>query len=275
MKFRYGIIVMLALIAAAAWLFWKPAADEPPPVYAVDVAAEYPHDPTAFTEGLFFRDGTLYEGTGEAGSSSVRQVDLKTGKVIRSRDLPFPYFGEGVISWNDRIYELTWKDQKGFIYNLKDFSPAGTFEYRGEGWGATSNGRAIIMSDGTPTLRYFDPGTFKQVSSLTVTAHGCPASNLNELEWIDGEIYANIWQTNLIARIDPRSGKVTSFLDVTGLGPVNPDRDDVPNGIAYDPAQKRMFMTGKRWPKLYQIRPSRREVMSDAASAISQCAPKR
>jgi glutamine cyclotransferase len=273
-KLRYGIVVMLALIMAAVWLMWKPVPDGPPPVYAVDVAAQYPHDTTAFTEGLFYRDGTLYEGTGEAGSSGIRQVDLKTGKVMRSTVLAFPYFGEGVIAHGDKIYELTWKDRKGFIYNIRDFSPAGSFDYDGEGWGATFDGTHIVMSDGTPTLRFIDPNTLKQVSTLTVTSNHCPVANLNELEWIDGQLYANIWQTSLIARVDPKSGAVTSFLDVTGLGPANPDRDDVPNGIAYDSAGKRLFMTGKRWPQLYEIKPSERVVSSDVAAALSNCAKK-
>jgi glutaminyl-peptide cyclotransferase len=256
------------------WLIYPQSGDASPPVYAVDVAAEYPHDQKAFTEGLFYLDNHVYESTGEVGESSIRQVDLKTGQVVKSVELPAPYFGEGIVAWKDQLYQLTWKDRKGFIYNLKDFAPTGTFEYSGEGWSATHNASAIIMSDGTSTLRFLNPETLQVVSTLAVTANGCPISNLNELEWIDGQIYANIWQTNLIARINPTTGAVSSFLDVSALGPRNPDPDTVPNGIAYDAGRKRLFVTGKRWPRLYEIRASRRQIKSDAAAALSQCAKK-
>lgn len=271
MKRLIGAVVVIALVAAAAWLWWKPSNDGRIPVYRVTVAATYPHDPAAFTEGLFFRDGALYESTGEVGESGFRQTDLASGRVLRRYDLPAPYFGEGIVPWKDRLYQLTWKDQKGFIYGLKDFAPIGDFSYTGEGWGATHDDRAIIMSDGSSTLRFLDPDSLQTVSTLKVTAGGCPVSKLNELEWVDGQIYANIWQTSLIARIDPKTGAVTSFLDISALGPTQRGLDDVANGIAYDAAKKRLFVTGKRWPQLYQVSASETHVASDEANALSAC----
>lgn len=271
MKRLIGAVALLALLAVAGWMLWKPADDGRLPVYGVTVAATYPHDKAAFTEGLFFKDGALYESTGEVGQSGFRQVELKTGRVIKSAELPAPYFGEGIVPWKDKLYEFTWKDQMGFIYGLEDFSPVGDFSYSGEGWGATHNDRFIILSDGTAVLRFLDPDSLQTVSTLKVTAHGCPVTRLNELEWVDGQIYANIWQTNLIARIDPKSGAVLSFLDVSGLGPKDRDRDDVPNGIAYDAAQRHLYVTGKRWPQLYEIRAGATRVASSEAAALSAC----
>jgi glutaminyl-peptide cyclotransferase len=241
------------------------------PVYAVSMVKAYPHDPQAFTEGLFYDDGQLYEGTGEVGTSGIRRTRLETGEIAGQADLPPPYFGEGIVPWKDRLYEVTWKDQTGFIYNRNDLSLRGTFQYKGEGWGMTHNDKAVILSDGTPTLKLLDPETMAQTGTISVTAGGCPVSNLNELEWIDGQIYANIWQTNLIARIDPASGKVMSFLDVTALGPHDGDPDNVANGIAYDAAGKRIFVTGKRWPQLYEVKAGAEEAKSDAAAALMTC----
>lgn len=265
------IVPLVLVLAAGAWFLFGRGGDGRPPVYAVDVVATTPHDDQAFTEGLFYQNGVFYEGTGEEGTSGVRRVKPETGQVLASEELPSPYFGEGVIAWKDKLYEVTWKDQKGFIYNLNDLTPQGGFDYTGEGWGLTHDGRSIIMSDGTPTLRFFDPDTLTQKSTLTVTANGCPVANLNELEWVDGQIYANIWMTDLIARIDPKSGKVLSFLDVTALGPDNPGRDDVANGIAYDGAKKRLFVTGKHWPKMYEVHQGAKQAPSDAASALMTC----
>ena len=274
MKRLIGAVVVIALIAVAAWWWWKPSNDGRIPVYGVAIAATYPHDQAAFTEGLFFQDGSLYESTGEIGESGFRQSDVATGRVIRSYDLPAPYFGEGIVPWKGRLYQLTWKDQKGFIYGLKDFASVGDFSYTGEGWGATHNDRAIIMSDGTSTLRFLDPESLQTLSTLKVTVGGCPVAKLNELEWVDGQIYANIWQTSLIARIDPKTGAVTSFLDISALGPKDRGPDDVANGIAYDAAGKRLFVTGKRWPQLYQVRANDTRVTSDAANALSACGTK-
>lgn len=272
MKRLIGAVVVIALLAAAGyWWLAKPSAEGRIPVYGVTVAKTFPHDAAAFTEGLFFQDGSLYESTGEVGESGFRQTDIASGRVIRSYDLPAPYFGEGIVPWKDRLYQLTWKDQKGFIYGLKDFAAVGDFSYTGEGWGATHNDRAIIMSDGTSTLRFLDPDSLQTVSTLKVTAGGCPVAKLNELEWVDGQIYANIWQTSLIARIDPKTGAVTSFLDISSLGPKPRGVDDVANGIAYDAGQKRLFVTGKRWPQLYQVSASETRVASDEANALSAC----
>ena len=264
------IVPLVLVLAAGAWYLLAGAGDKRPPVYAVEVVAATPHDAQAYTEGLFYQDGALFESTGEVGTSGVRKVKPETGEVLATEELPSPYYGEGVVAWKDRLYQLTWKDQKGFIYGLHDFSPAGTFDYTGEGWGLTHDDSSIIMSDGTATLRFLDPETLAVKSTLNVTASGCPVSNLNELEYVDGQIYANIWMTDLIARIDPRTGKILSFLDVTALGPDNPGRDDVANGIAYDGARKRLFVTGKRWPKLYEVRQGAK-TPSEAANLLSGC----
>ncbi len=245
-------ILALAVIGAGVWYFFLRSNGVP--VYAASVVATHPHDPTAFTEGLFYQDGMLYEGTGEVGSSFVRKVKPETGEVLQQVELPAPYFGEGIVAWGDKLYQVTWQDKTGFTYNLKDFALGDTFSYTGEGWGMTHDDKHIILSDGTPVLRFLDPKTMQVASTLRVTANGCPVQKLNELEYVEGEIWANIWQTNLIARIDPASGQVKSFLDVSALGPKNRDVDDVPNGIAYDAAGKRVFAVGKRWPQLYEIK---------------------
>lgn len=250
--------------------------DETPKVQTVAIVKTYPHDSQAFTQGLYIDGGTLFESTGEEGTSGIRKVTLDTGEVTAQAPLPPPYFGEGIIGWKDRIYQLTWKDQKGFIYNKADLSPKGEFAYAGEGWGLTHNGKSVIMSDGTATLRFLDPETMAQQSTISVTANGCPVTQLNELEWIDGEIWANVWQTDLIARIDPGSGKVKSFVDVAALGPPTPSVDEVPNGIAYDATAKRIFVTGKMWPQLYEVRVTDDPVngaAQDQAARLMQCQP--
>ena len=260
-------IVLLALAGCAA-------KDETPKVQSVEVVKTLPHDSQAFTEGLYFQDGALFESTGEEGTSGFRKVTPETGEILAQAQLSGEYFGEGIVGWKDRIYQLTWKNQKGFIYNAGDFTPAGEFAYKGEGWGLTHNGKSVIMSDGSATLRFLDPDTLAPQSTLAVTAKGCPVKNLNELEWIDGEIWANIWQTDLIARIDPSSGKVTGFVDVAPLGPPMANEDEVANGIAYDAGTKRIFVTGKMWPQLYQVKPSDAPATgasTDAAQALMRC----
>jgi glutaminyl-peptide cyclotransferase len=257
-------IVALAIVAVGAWFFLLRTTGIP--VYAVAVTATHPHDPQAFTEGLFFQDGVLYEGTGEVGTSAVRKVKPETGEVLQQVELPAPYFGEGIVAFKDKLYQVTWQDKTGFTYNLKDFALGDTFSYTGEGWGMTHDGKNIILSDGTPVLRFLDPKTMQPVSTLKVTANNCPVDELNELEWVDGEIWANIWKTNLIARIDPATGKVKSFLDVSALGPRNRDIDDVPNGIAYDAQSKRTFVVGKRWPQLYEVKQG--AAVNDNAEAV-------
>ena len=217
----------------------------------------YPHDRNAFTEGLFYLDGFLYESTGLNGQSTVRKVDLATGRVLRRRSLSPRFFGEGIVAWKDQLIQLTWQNHVGFVDDLISFKQLRKFSYAGEGWALTQNGRELIMSDGTPQLRFLDPVTLTEVRRLTVTADGRPVKDLNELEWVKGEVLANIWLTNTIARIDPATGKVTGWIDLTGL--MNPaelggDPDAIPNGIAYDAAHDRLFVTGKRWPRLFEIK---------------------
>ena len=248
------LLIVAAAMAAAAC---SPASQAGPiPEYGYTVVHAYPHDPLAFTQGLFYLDGYLYEGTGLYEQSTIRKVKPETGQVLLERGVPGQYFGEGIIDWKDRLLELTWKSQLGFIYDLATFQPKGQFEYPGEGWGLTQDGKRIIMSDGSAQLRFWDPQTLKETGRITVTADGQPVSNLNELEWVKGEIYANIWQTNRIARIDPASGKVVGWIDLTGLlSPSDEAPDtDVLNGIAYDAQGGRLFVTGKKWPKLFEIK---------------------
>jgi glutamine cyclotransferase len=246
------------IVAAALTAFACGSATEASttPEYSYQVVHAYPHDPMAFTQGLFYLNGVLYEGTGLEGQSSIRKVKLETGEVLQKRDVPEQYFGEGIVNWKDRLLELTWKAQSGFIYDLKSFAPRGEFPYPGEGWGLTQDGKRIIMSDGSEQLRFWDPETLKETGRLTVTDQGQPIRDLNELEWVKGEIYANVWQTNRIARIDPATGKVVGWIDLTGLlSPADhTDMTDVLNGIAYDAAGDRLFVTGKRWPKLFEIK---------------------
>lgn len=239
------------------------------PEYSYTVVHTYPHDGTAFTEGLFYLNGFLYEGTGIPGKSSIRRVSLETGQVLQKRTLPESYFGEGIVAWKDRLIELTYTAQIGFIYDLKSFTLLSTFHYPGEGWSMTQDGKCIIMDDGTPTLRFWNPETLKEIGRLTVTAEGKPVENINELEWVKGEIYANIWHTDRIARIDPANGKVIGWIDLTGLLPqaavlTGPEgTEQVLNGIAYDPKADRLFVTGKYWPKLFEIRPRRKSALHE------------
>ena len=246
--------LLIALCAAGA----APAAI---PTWGVEVVHVYLHDPQAFTEGLFYLNGFFYESTGLNGHSQIRKVDPASGRVVRSRDLAPTYFGEGIVAWNGRLVQLTWVGHVGFVYDLATFRPRSQFSYPGEGWALTRNEREIVMSDGTPQLRFLDPGSLRERRRLTVTADGVPVKNLNELEWVKGEILANIWLTNRIARIDPASGHVVGWIDLTGL--ITPqdtggNEDAVANGIAYDAARDRLFVTGKLWPKLFEIRLVRR-----------------
>jgi glutaminyl-peptide cyclotransferase len=215
----------------------------------------YPHDPGAFTQGLVFYDGYLYEGTGMEGESSVRKVELSSGKVVQKIDLPRPYFGEGIVLWKDKLIELTWTTKIGFVYDRATFKQLRTFTYAREGWGITQDGKRLIMSDGSATLYFWDPETFKEIDHLDVVDKGSPVEKLNELEFIHGEIYANVWMTDRIARISPATGHVIGWIDLTGLLSGAERRGtDVLNGIAYDAKQGRLFVTGKRWPKLFEIR---------------------
>ena len=250
-----GCAAALAFALAGCARAAPPAPSGPAPVYGFRVVRSFPHDRGAFTEGLFFRNGQLYESTGLNGRSSIRRVELETGRVLQQRDIAAAYFGEGIVADGDRLVELTWRSQTGFTYDLKTFKPLGAFHYPGEGWALTSDGRRLIMSDGTAQLRFLDPATLKETGRLPVTDAGEPVTNLNELEWVRGEIWANIWTTDRIARIDPASGRVVGWIDLRGLLPAA-DRqggEDVLNGIAYDRAGDRVFVTGKQWPRVFQI----------------------
>jgi glutaminyl-peptide cyclotransferase len=217
----------------------------------------YPHDPNAFTQGLIYVDGHLYESTGLKGRSSIRMVDLTTGLVLQKYDLPAQYFGEGLTDWRSTLVQLTWQSHIGFVYDRFTFSLLRTFQYQGEGWGLTRDATQLILSDGTPYLRFLDPTTFRESRRIRVTDQaGHEVENLNELEYIHGEIYANIWQSDTIVRISPRTGKVLGWIDLTGIIDKRELRDPgaVLNGIAYDATRDRLFVTGKLWPKLFEIK---------------------
>lgn len=247
------ILVAVAALAACAC---GPASQAGGvPEYGYEVVHTYPHDPLAYTQGLFYLNGLLYEGTGLNGRSSIRKVKLETGEVLEKRDIAEQYFGEGIINWKDRLVEITWQSQTGFVYDLATFGLRSQFRYPGEGWGLTQDGKRIIMSDGTSELRFWDPETLQETGRIAVTDEGRPVPDLNELEWIKGEVYANVYQTDRIARIDPDSGRVVGWIDLTGI--LSPDErpgTDVLNGIAYDAKGNRLFVTGKLWPKLFEIR---------------------
>lgn len=226
------------------------------PTYSFEVVQSYPHDPKAFTQGLVWHEDRLFESTGQVGQSNIREVELNSGRVIRQQDLEAPHFGEGIVLFGDKLYEITWTSGKAFVYDWKTFRRTGEFTYEGEGWGLTTDGSAIIMSNGTSSVVWRDPVTFAVQKTITVSDHGTPVSQLNELEWVKGEIWANIWQSEQIARIDPATGNVTGWIDLAGILP-SIDRtgsEDVMNGIAYDAVRDRLFVTGKLWPKLYEIK---------------------
>jgi len=226
------------------------------PTYTYEVINVYPHDSAAFTQGLVFHQGALYESTGLNGSSSLRRVELETGKVLNKKVVPAEFFAEGLALFNGRLYQLTWQTQRGFVYDLDSFNILRDFSYTGEGWGLTHDTRSLIMSDGTNRIRFLNPDTFDVQRVITVQDNGRDIAQLNELEYIKGEIYANIWQTDRIARIDPQSGRVTAWVNLSGLlSPEDLARPvDVLNGIAYDEASDRLFVTGKLWPKLFEIK---------------------
>ena len=248
---------MQRLVTLLALLLATTACRAAIPVYGYQIVHAYPHDTSAYTEGLFYKDGFLYESTGEKGASSVRKVQLETGKVLQQRDVPPQYFGEGIVDWKGELIQLTWQSETGFVYGLADFKLRRTFSYPGEGWALTRDSTHLYMSDGSPVLRILDPDTLTATGGIMVTADGVPVTHLNELEWVDGEIYANIWLTNRIARIDPATGHVVGWIDLTGLFDVSTlpvPSNDVLNGIAWDAQHQRLFVTGKHWPKLFEIR---------------------
>ena len=225
------------------------------PVCTVRVIQAFPHDRSAFTQGLVFEDGRLYEGTGLNGQSTLRQVELESGDVLQEISLAPEYFGEGITIWQDRIVQLTWKSGQGFVYDKESFEVLETFQYPTEGWGITHDWARLIMSDGTPTLRFWDPVTFEETGSIEVHGDAGPVTRLNELEYIEGRVFANVWRTDWIAIIEPGTGRVTAWIDLAGLlGPEDlVEPVDVLNGIAYDADGGRLFVTGKLWPKMFEI----------------------
>lgn len=231
------------------------AASDGVPVYAAIVRNRFPHDASAFTEGLLWCDGALYESTGEVGESDIRRVDLANGKVVARAAIPPTLFGEGIACWKKSLLSVTWQTGVGFRWALPSIKRSGDLRYTGEGWGMTSDATHIILSDGTPTLRLMDPPSFRERGRIAVTLNGRPLRNLNEVEYVRGEILANVWMSGFIVRIDPASGKVTGIIDLRPLVAeiAATDPDAVANGIAYDAASDRLFVTGKRWPTLFEI----------------------
>jgi glutaminyl-peptide cyclotransferase len=225
------------------------------PLLRVRIVNKYHHDPEAFTQGLLFANGFLYESTGLNGKSSVRQVELETGRVLKKHDLPFQYFGEGLTLWEGSLIQLTWKSGKGFVYDLESFAVKREFSYSGEGWGLTNDGKSLIMSNGTEELIFLDPATLVRQHSLRVLDRGRPVPFLNELEYIKGEIYANIWQEDFVAIISTKTGEVSGWIDMSILRKELPPGSDAEalNGIAFDAAKDRIFVTGKLWPLLFEI----------------------
>lgn len=247
-----------ALACAAALLLFGPTGGpqrRPTTVAGYQLVRSYPHDPQAFTQGLVFVEGVLYESTGLNGRSGIRKVKLETGEVLQVQPLESRFFGEGIAVVGDRIIQLTWQSGVGFVYDRASFQRQRTFTYAGEGWGLTYDGRRLIMSDGTATLRFLDPQTLKETGRVEVRDAGRPVPQLNELEVVKGEILANVWQTERIVRISPKTGEVLGWIDMRGLlTPSEASRVDVMNGIAYDAKNDRLFVTGKYWPKLFEIR---------------------
>ena len=225
------------------------------PVWGFRIVATYPHDPRAFTQGLLYLDGALYESTGQIGRSTIRRVRLEDGTVQQSVNIPEGLFGEGLVNWGDQLINITWQDGVGYRWDRRTLRRLGAWRYRGEGWGLTQNGTDIIMSDGTHELRFLDPVTLDERRRVAVMDGNVPVPRLNELEWVNGEVFANVWMTPMIARIDPQTGRVTGWIDLTELDSQRARwrGDDVLNGIAYDAAGDRLFVTGKNWPQLYEI----------------------
>jgi glutaminyl-peptide cyclotransferase len=254
---RYLSFSGVVLLMAACGLAQSPKAARPGsvPVYGYRVVNTYPHDTAAFTQGLEYRGGMLYEGTGLNGRSSLRRVELRTGKVVQQIPLEQKYFGEGITVLNRQIVELTWTSHVGFLYDQGTFTLLRTFDYPGEGWGLANDGEQIYMSDGTADIRIWDAQTFVEKRRITVHDDSGPVRMLNELEFVKGELYSNVWQTDRIARISPANGKVLGWIDLTGI--LSPgervNSGAVLNGIAYDPLESRLFVTGKLWPKLFEI----------------------
>jgi glutamine cyclotransferase len=250
--------LVLALGIRALWLASNSAPEliaQAPRVDTFRVIKIYPHDPAAYTQGLIYRDGFLFESTGLNGQSTLRKVKLETGEVVQQHRLRQEFFAEGLAEWNGQLVQLTWRSNIAFVYDLASFSVRRTFGYAGEGWGLTRDREGFILSDGTEQLRFLRPDTFNEVRRVTVTDGGIPVRDLNELEYVRGEVYANVWHTDRIARISPQSGQVVGWIDLQGLmsSGYRLAPEAVLNGIAYDAASDRLFVTGKLWPRLFEI----------------------
>ena len=271
MKYAVGVFLLLLSLSVAGFSCHTENTSPPPsraaenknagpmaeaPVYGYEVVNMWSHDADAFTQGLLFHDGVFYESTGQIGESSLRKVELATGKVLQKVDVPPPIFAEGLALLNGKLYQLTWENHKAFVYDMETFQKLGEFHVDGEGWGLTEDGESLILSDGSNQLRFLDPATFRIKRTISVVDKGQPLRQLNELEYVKGEIYANIWHTDQIVRIDPQTGAIRGWIDLKGLLPAGQvsDEEAVLNGIAYDEAGDRLFITGKLWPKLFEIR---------------------
>jgi len=248
------VVAVLVLSAIIVVLLNYGPANSTPLRYTYDIVNVYPHDENAFTQGLIFENGVLYESTGLCGYSTLRRVELETGNILQFYALPSQFFGEGITIFDEKIIQLTWKSNKGFVYDKYSFDLLQEFDYPTEGWGITHNGSHLIMSDGTATLYFIDPETFEKVGQVEVHDNS-PVTELNELEYIQGKVYANIWKEEKIAIIDPQTGQVKGWIDLTGIQDLeNSDTNNVLNGIAYDAKEDRLFVTGKRWSQLFEIK---------------------
>jgi glutamine cyclotransferase len=277
-SFDYRWLLGVAMLAAGVWWLRAPAAGDATraeasasafalqspssssptqavPVFGYRVINTFPHDPQAFTQGLIYRDGFLYESTGLNGQSSLRKVRLETGEVLQRQAIDARYFAEGLTDWGGHLLQLTWQANLGFVYDINTFERVRTFDYPGDGWGLTHDGTRLILSDGTDQLRFLDPATYGEIGRVAVRAAGARVDQINELEFVRGEVLANIWQSDRIARIAPATGLVTGWVDLTGLLPATERSsvDAVLNGIAWDAQANRLFVTGKHWPKLFEI----------------------
>jgi glutaminyl-peptide cyclotransferase len=256
MRFTLGILLLMGAIGFLPGQRRGAAPSAgPAPTYSYEVVRSYPHDRGAFTQGLIFREGVFYEGTGLNGRSGIRKVKLETGEVLQSKPLGSQYFGEGITDWKGSIVQITWQSEIGFVYDMKSFEQTRSWSYTGEGWGLTHDDTRIIMSDGSSSLRFIDPATMKETGRMPVVDAGRAVERLNELEFVKGEILANVWQTDRIAKISPKDGHVTAWIDLSGLlSPIERAGTDVLNGIAYDEAGDRLFVTGKLWPRIFEIK---------------------
>lgn len=248
----FRALLALAMLCVGATCYAAP----PTPVYGYTVVATYPHSTNNYTEGFFYKDGKFYEGTGMEGRSGIQVLDPATGNVLQRHDLASNFFGEGIIDVGSTILQWTWQTHLGVVMDAKTLKPLRTFSYTGEGWGMTRDAKDLITSDGTDTLRFRNPATFAEVRHIQVKDNGKPIDQLNELEYIKGEIWANVWHQERIARISPADGHVIAWVDVTGILPKSQKRDEesVLNGIAYDAAKDRIFLTGKQWPTIFEIK---------------------